>query len=137
MLVAIAACTAGIPHPAKTNTSMASLHPEIPHDPTLPISLTTVDNVKNQLYKCWAVKAGAAHVPVVTIGVWLNRDGSLVDARYTENTAANMHDPAYRDAAEAAMRAVHLCTPLTGLPPDKYEGWSYIEFTFDLAEMLR
>ncbi|NBO19672.1 MAG: energy transducer TonB, partial [Proteobacteria bacterium] len=45
-------------------------------------------------------------------------------------------DPFYRAAADAAVRAVQRCSPLTGLPSDKYETWKQMELRFDPKYML-
>lgn len=109
-----------------------------PYDPSIPISLSVKDSIRQQLYKCWDLPGGVknAHELVVTVDLWLNRDGSLVDVKPTKETAKKMSDPRFLTAADRALRAVRKCSPLTGLPANKYEGWSYMEFTFDPREQL-
>ncbi len=126
------------PEKAKEATSPSRNHSEVPYNPNIPIGQTVRDSIRGQLYKCWSLNAGAkdAHTLIVVIKLWLNRDGSLIDAQYTDETKRKMADPTYRAAAEAANRAVHICSPLKELPADKYEGWSFMEFTFDPSQML-
>jgi len=122
----------------KEKAAPSRAHSDVPYDPNLKLSVTLTESIKQQLYKCWNVDPGAkdAYKLVVVIDLWLNRDGSLIDAQFTNATKAKMGDPAYRAAADAGMRAVHVCSPLQNLPADKYEGWSYMEFNFDPAQML-
>ena len=42
----------------------------------------------------------------------------------------------YRAAAESAMRAVRVCSPLEGLPTEKYQQWQTLLLNFDPQEML-
>jgi hypothetical protein len=34
------------------------------------------------------------------------------------------------------MRAVRICSPLEGLPAEKYQAWKALDLTFDPQEML-
>jgi len=47
-----------------------------------------------------------------------------------------MDDDFFRTAAESAVRAVRLCTPLKNLPTTKYDRWQEITLTFNPREML-
>jgi colicin import membrane protein len=62
----------------------------------------------------------------------LRPDGSLEGEPALE---APQSGPVYQIAAEAAMRAVKMCSPFT-LPPDKYAAWKMIIWDFDPREML-
>ena len=121
--------------PATRNTT----HSNVPYNPNMPISLSVKDSIRQQLYKCWSIDAGAkdAHELIVRVDLWLNRDGSLIDVQPTRETSGKMgSNVVYRAAAERALRAVRECSPLKDLPADKYEGWSYMQFTFDPSETL-
>ncbi len=91
--------------------------------------------LKSQLNGCWRPPGtgGGDEVPVVELHWELNPDGSLAsDPRVTSapNTTAG------QVYAEAALRAVRMCSPFR-LPPDKYEGgWKVIDWTFDPRQML-
>ena len=37
---------------------------------------------------------------------------------------------------QSAVRAVHKCSPLKNLPPEKYGSWREMEINFDPKEML-
>lgn len=123
------------PDKAKEAASPSKSQSLVPYDPSLPLSQTMKDSIRQQLMKCWAINAGAkdAYKLVVTLDIYYNRDATPLKVDYTADTKAKMNDPAYRAAAEAAYRAVFNpdCNPLKGLPADKYEGWSYTQFTFD------
>lgn len=127
------------PDKNQETSSSATAKTNVPYDPTIRISQTVQDSIRQQLYKCWSIPAGAkdAEKLIVTIEITLNRDGSLIDAKFTSATRAKMVETFYRAAAESAMRAVKMCSPLKDLPADKYEGWSWMEFNFDPSEMLR
>ena len=91
--------------------------------------------LKQQLNGCWRPPGtgGGDEVPVVELHWELNPDGTLAgEPRVTSapNTTAG------QVYAEAALRAVRMCSPFH-LPADKYEGgWKYIDWTFDPRQML-
>lgn len=125
------------PNKKQENASSSTAKSNVPYDPNVKISQTVQDSIRSQLYKCWSIPAGAkdADKLVIVVELTLNRDGSLIDAKFTSATRARMGDPFYRTAAESAMRAVRMCSPLQGLPADKYEGWSFMEFTFNPKDL--
>ena len=100
------------------------------------LSASQIANVRRQLQDCWRVPAGAKNAAnlVVEIAVQLNRDGSVRHAEIA--TTDRMNDSFYRAAAESALRAVHICSPLDGLPVDKYGTWQRMRLTFDPEEMF-
>jgi hypothetical protein len=97
--------------------------------------------VKKQIELCWSVPGGArdAENLVVTVRFFLNRDGSL--ASQPEIADGGRMRVAggefYRTAAESARRAVLQCSPLTGLPLDKYEHWREVTLRFNPKDMLQ
>lgn len=108
------------------------------YDPSQPLTLSERDLIRNQFKKCWNVPAGArdAHELIVLLRVKLNADGSLISVELADGKARYMADSFFRAAADSAIRAVYRCTPLRGLPPDKYSRWQDMELTFDPKEML-
>jgi colicin import membrane protein len=90
--------------------------------------------ISAQLRQCWKLPGGGGGIEtiVVTLRWRLNADGSLDGEPALE---APQSGPVYQIAAEAAMRAVKLCSPFT-LPPDKYAAWKMIIWDFDPREML-
>ena len=81
---------------------------------------------------CWA--AGQTSPPIVQIVVQMNPDGTPSNAE-VQDPARYKSDPAYRSAADAALRAIRnpRCQP-SPLPPDRYASWKVISFTFDPRE---
>jgi outer membrane biosynthesis protein TonB len=109
------------------------------YDPTLPLSLSEKDAIRSQIAKCWSVPAGAkdAHELIVTLDIQLAEDGSVLKVELANSDKARYsRDTFFRAAADSAMRAVHLCSPLKDLPPDKFSTWRDMELTFDPKEML-
>jgi len=91
--------------------------------------------LKSQLNGCWRPPGtgGGSEVPVVELHWELNPDGTLAGEPRVTSAPPTTAGQVY---AEAALRAVRMCSPFR-LPPDKYEGgWRYIEWTFDPREML-
>jgi colicin import membrane protein len=91
--------------------------------------------LKQQLNACWRPPGtgGGEEVPVVGLHWELNPDGSLAGEPRVESAPNTTAGQVY---AEAALRAVRMCSPFR-LPPDKYEGgWKYIDWTFDPRQML-
>ncbi len=108
------------------------------YDASAPLTLSERDFIRQQIQKCWNVPAGArdAQNLVVNLGVDLNRDGSLQTVEILDTGRYNT-DSFYRAAADSAVRAVRLCSPLKGLPPEKYGSWGSMELTFDPRDMLQ
>ena len=90
--------------------------------------------INSQLRECWRLPGGGggSSIPVVTVKWNLNRDGSL---RGTPKVVGHSSSPAFRVAAENAVRAVVQCAPYR-LPRDKYEAWRSITWDFDPRAML-
>ncbi len=100
------------------------------------LSTSELDLVRQQLYECWNVPAGArdAQDLVVVVRLAMNSDATVRDAQIL--TTSRMSDPFYRAAAESARRAVlspH-CSPLK-LPLEKYDQWQTFTVTFDPKDL--
>lgn len=109
------------------------------YDPSMQVSMSEKDAIVSQISKCWNVPAGAkdAQDLVVVIRAQYNPDGSYVRAEVAaESRGRYQSDSFFRAAADSALRAVQRCSPLTGLPPDKYNGWRDMELRFDPRMML-
>ncbi len=90
--------------------------------------------IRQSVIRCNNVIAGREQIdtPVVQIEVRLRPDGSLADAPKVTSSGSN--SPIFRDAVDAALRAIVNCAPYA-LPPDKYEIWGHMRLTFDLSRM--
>lgn len=106
------------------------------YDSSIPISQSERDFIKGQISKCWNVPAGAkdAENLKITVKIEYSRDGKPVSVKLVDNGRSS--EPYYRAAADSAMRAVKLCSPLKGLPENKFGGWKDMEITFDPKDML-
>lgn len=109
------------------------------YDPSMPLSMSEKDAIRSQISRCWSVPAGArdAHGLVVVLRVEVQRDGSVLNVALAEASKGRYaKDTFFRAAADSAMRAVRMCSPLKDLPPEKYDTWRDMELTFDPKEML-
>ncbi|MDJ0943536.1 MAG: cell envelope integrity protein TolA [Kiloniellales bacterium] len=126
----LAACTAR-PKPEAPETPS-------PVDVTGPNQLTAeeMDAVRTQVRRCWSPPVGVPDRDqvIVTLRLALNFDGSLRQMEVTEKEKLN-RERFYEVSAQAAMRAVRRCSPLT-LPPDKYESWKTLYLTFNPSFLL-
>ena len=113
------------------------------HTPFLPrigerITISEEDALRRQLGQCWNVLAGAKYAEdlAVEVRVVVNPDRTVQQA-YIVDRGRYGRDPAFRAAADAALRALRnpRCTPLA-LPPEKYESWKTTIIRFDPKEML-
>ena len=101
-------------------------------------SISEIDLLKQQLYGCWTVPAGAkgAKDMKVRVRVWVNPNKTVSNARILD-TNRMQSDPYFRTVAESTLRAVlnPVCSPLK-LPDDKYDIWKKFVFVFELGWML-
>jgi hypothetical protein len=94
--------------------------------------------LSHQLEGCWSIIAGARYAEdlVVDVKIYVNPDRTVRSKEVVDQVRYNS-DSYFRAAADSALRAVEdpHCNPLE-LPPDKYEQWKAITFTFDPKQML-
>jgi hypothetical protein len=101
------------------------------------MTISEIDLLRQQLHSCLNLNVGVANLkeikPVIFIEV--NPDRTVKSARVVQQERLN--ELSFRTAAEAAMRAVNNpnCSPLF-LPPNKYDLWKEINFTFDFSWMF-
>ena len=95
-----------------------------------PLSSSVRDAIRRQIEDKWSVPAGAADAGdlAVQIRILLLPDGEVRRADIVDK--ARLSDTFYRTMAESARRAVLQASPLRDLPPEKYEQWREITFTF-------
>lgn len=109
------------------------------YDPTIPLSLSEKDAIRSQFAKYWRLPAGVRddYTLAVEIRVLVNPDGSVKQAGIAKHHASRYRsDSAFRAAADSALRAVKLASPLRNLPVDKYSTWKDMVVNFDPKEML-
>lgn len=99
------------------------------------MSMSELDALRAQIEPCWNVPSGAKYAEnlVVTLRLSMNRDMTVRNARVVNTN----NDPAFRAAADSAIRAVRnpRCSPFR-LPPEKYDQWKTIVINFDPGDML-
>lgn len=108
-------------------------------DPSMQLSMSEKDAIMSQIAKCWSVPAGAkdAQNLVVVVMAEFNADGSYIKVELADESKSRYsRDSFFRAAADSAIRAVKQCSPLKGLPPERYHGWSQLELHFDPKYML-
>ena len=95
-----------------------------------PLSSSVSDAIRRQVESKWNVPAGAPDAAdlAVEIRILLLPDGTVLRADIIDQ--ARLSEPFYQTMAESARRAVLLSSPLRDLPPEKYEQWREITFTF-------
>lgn len=102
------------------------------------LSLGEMNAVRAQLAGCWNIQAGAKYAEnlAVEISLVMSTERTVVSAKIVDQARYN-RDPAFRAAADAAMRAVRnpRCSPLN-LPPAKYSEWKTLILNFDPKDML-
>jgi hypothetical protein len=99
------------------------------------------DALKNQIEQCmnWGSVAGAPNAQniVVTVDLTLNPDGSVAQRPQLESESAAEagRDPYVRAAADAALRAIHVCAPYK-LPADRYAEWRDSQVNFSPKDVI-
>jgi outer membrane biosynthesis protein TonB len=101
-----------------------------------PLSITTENDIKRQLYQCWSPPSGAKNAKdmAVIVRIKFAPDGTVTEANHID-TGFMQGDQFYKAAIAAAIRAVWKCSPLT-IPRQEYETWKEIEFNFDPGTMI-
>ena len=102
-----------------------------------PMTLSEIESIRRQLQPCWNFPVGEQDAGSlrVLIRIWLNRDGSVRDARVLDQARLD-GDSKLREAAEAGLRAVNnpRCSPLK-LPPEKFDQWKILTIDFDPSKL--
>jgi hypothetical protein len=97
-----------------------------------------IDAVRQKIYHCWSIPAGAKGAAdlVVDIDIEINPDGTVKKAEIVDQERLKK-DGFFRIAAESALRAIldPRCQPLP-FPPQKYEQWKSITFSFNPKDLL-
>ncbi len=102
------------------------------------LTITEEDLLRRQIQQCWNMPIGArdAQNLIVEVIIDVNPDRTVQHAAIVDQARMGS-DSFFRAAAESALRALRnpRCNPLA-LPPDKYDQWKRIDFTFDPRDML-
>jgi len=108
-----------------------------PFDNLLPLSITEFHAIRQQIERHWNVPVGAQNAGAIKITLYisLKSDGTveqvkLIDKRCPADSAALCEA-----AADGALRAVWLASPLQNLAPENYESWKELNIEFDPSEI--
>ena len=121
-----------------TNTAENKTHSEAAYDESMPLSISEKDMIRSQFLVCWRMPAGAkdAHTLAARIKITLQADGTVLTAVLASDQQARYNsDTFFRAAADSAIAAVHKCSPIKNLPPDKYGAWRDMELNFDPQDL--
>ena len=106
-------------------------------DSSEPVTISEIDNVRQQITKCWNIQAGAKNAQdmIIEISVAMNIDGTVRQAKIKNKGMQS--DPFLRAMAESALRAVlnKRCQPFK-LPRDKFDRWKTMKLLFNPKKML-
>jgi len=102
------------------------------------LTISEEDMLRRQISQCWNMPIGARDAQNLTVEIIIdvNQDRTVQHAEIVDQSRM-VTDSFFRAAADAARRALYnpKCSPLA-LPPDKYEEWKRIDFTFDPRDAL-
>ncbi len=102
------------------------------------LSVSEEDALRRQIAGCWNVPIGARDVEnmVVEVLITVNPDRTVKESMIVDQARMN-RDTFFRTVAESAQRALQnpRCSPLA-LPPEKYQQWKEITFTFNAKDMF-
>lgn len=102
------------------------------------LTISQEDALRRQISQCWNIPIGARNAEqlLVDVRIEVNPDRTVRTAEVVDQARMAL-DPFFRAAAESALRALRhpRCTPLM-LPPDGYETWKNITFTFNPQDVL-
>lgn len=108
------------------------------YDPSVPLSLSETDAIRQQFYECWTPPIGARDLEnmFAVVNVIIEKDGTVKNVQLEPNSRF-AGDGFYQVFAESAVRAVHKCSPLKVLPPaEKFANWHEMELTFNPKDMF-
>ena len=104
----------------------------------VPLSITEITAIKSAIMQNWnaaGFSGGNATDMKVKINIKLDIDGNITD---TNIEKLSKHNSLYYDAfVQSAVRSVQLISPLSFLPPEKYNVWKEMEFVFDTSGMIQ
>ncbi len=105
-------------------------------DHSLPLSISEIDALRQQVQKCWNVPTGSVNAEdlAVKLRISLDRDGK-VQGRPEVIRSGSYRNNFEKIATESAIRAVLRCGPYR-LPAAKYDRWKNVVLNFDPREMF-
>lgn len=103
-----------------------------PHSDNLPLSISLEDEIRRQLETCWTPPVGGLDAKnlAVLVHLSLEKDGTVKEVKILKKPNS-FNGKMVEAASDAAVRAVHKCSPLKNLPENEYNSWKELEFNFD------
>ena len=93
------------------------------------ISATIVDALRQKFSECWSIPPSVREAGVsVDVSFDLDKQGRVVGQPIV--TGGDSDSPLFQTAGLAARSAVMTCQPFDWLPPDRFDLWKNIEWTF-------
>ncbi len=116
--------------PARPNSA------NVASNPNLPVSRSEQDAIREHVSRFWNVPIGArdAENLVVDLRIECDPDGTVRNVRL-ENSARMASDPMYRAAADSAMRAVRMASPLP-IPAGKAAQFRDFILSFNPRQLM-
>ncbi len=107
-------------------------------NPNSPEAISARDAISNQVRGCWSPPAGIrdASQMIVFVAIQYNEKAEAIKVELTSESRARLNEPGFRAAAESAIRAVKMCSPLKNMPADTYHIWQDVEIRFDPKDLL-
>ncbi len=124
---------------AKEPTPPAKAQASGKAEPTLDPAFVNelMGKIQSQVSQCWNIPIGAKDVQNMKVNLFiaLAPNGGVTQVKVLDQIQYST-DNVFRVVADSAVWAVKECSPLQGLPADKYDLWKEIEFSFDPSMAL-
>ena len=106
-------------------------------DKSKPLAITAIDSIRNQFVQCWTLPYGAkdAYKLKVILHLTLDIDGNVTNVDLLDKQKYKKNQ-FFRAMADSAIRAVHKCSPIVGLPKEQFSEWEQMELHFDPQHMF-
>lgn len=118
---------------ARSKENKATQESKGPYDDTLPLSISEISLIKQQIERVWNKPIGIQNLEQlrVTLYIALNQDGSVKEVKVKETICPNITKIACDALSNSAMRAVWQASPINNLDPQRYNSWKEFNFLFD------
>ena len=102
------------------------------------LSGSDIGAIRRHIERNWVINPGLANAGdmVIELKVSLEPDRSVRDVQIVDMNRYR-NDPAFRAAADSAVRAVRKSSPLPLLPYNKYDEWREMTLRFDPRQVLQ
>ena len=107
------------------------------YDENLPLSISEMALIKQQIEKHWNIPIGAQNLDQVRVILYiaLKKDGSVEEVRVVDKICNNISNTICQALADSAVRAVWQASPIENLTEERYSTWKEIKLGFDPSKM--